>query len=58
MNYQGVMWQEIFLECHCTKAAPQRSLLIRERTVAGLENYILNSACTDSIPASSPLRVY
>ncbi len=27
MNYQGVVWQEIFLERHYTSAAPQRSLL-------------------------------
>jgi hypothetical protein len=27
MNYQGDVWQEIFLERHYTNAAPQRSLL-------------------------------
>lgn len=27
MNYQGVVWQEIFLERHYTNAAPQRPLL-------------------------------
>jgi hypothetical protein len=27
MNYQGVVWQETFLECHYTNLAPQHLLL-------------------------------
>jgi endonuclease G len=39
------LWQEIFLERHCTNAAPQRSLLHQGKQLwQGLENYILNSA--------------
>jgi DNA/RNA endonuclease G (NUC1) len=45
MNYQGAVWQEIFLECHYTNAAPQRSLLNQgKQPWQGLENYILDSA--------------
>jgi endonuclease G len=45
MNYQGVVWQAIFLERHCTNAAPQRSLLNQGKQLwQGLENCILNSA--------------
>jgi endonuclease G len=45
MNYQGVVWQEIFLERHYTNAAPQRPLLNQGKQLRqGLENYILNSA--------------
>jgi DNA/RNA endonuclease G (NUC1) len=45
MNYQGVVWQETFLECHYTNAAPQHSLLNQGKQLwQGLENYILNSA--------------
>jgi DNA/RNA endonuclease G (NUC1) len=44
MNYQGAVWQEIFLECHYTNAAPQRSLLNQgKQPWQGLENYTLNS---------------
>jgi DNA/RNA endonuclease G (NUC1) len=51
MNYQGVVWQEIFLERHYTNAAPQHSLNQGKQLWQGLENYILNSARTHGFKA-------
>ena len=52
MNYQGVAWQEIFLERHYTNAAPQHSLLNQGKQLwQGLKNYILNSARTHGFKA-------
>jgi hypothetical protein len=44
MNYQGVMSQEIFLGRHYTNRAAALAAESGDATVAGLENYILNSA--------------
>jgi ABC-type sugar transport system substrate-binding protein len=52
MNYQGVVWQEIFLERHYTNAAPRHSLLNQGKQLwQGLRNYILNSARTHGFKA-------
>jgi hypothetical protein len=52
MNYQGVVWQEIFLRMslHQRRAAALATES-REATVAGLESYILNSARMDGFKA-------
>ena len=43
MNYQRVVWQEIFLECPYNNAAPQRSPL-NQGGKLWLESYVFNSA--------------
>jgi hypothetical protein len=44
MNYQGVVWQELFPERHYADVPPQRSPLTQRKELwQGLETYIVNS---------------